>query len=148
MTAKLLTLAILLCLAAPAVAAEDPCPWLNAATAGGALGGAVQGTVAPKSCEFVRREEGHEITLRIEVTAASAPPAHCEAGAEAVKGIGNRAVACSYKYKPGWLAEQVVGTVRDQALLVRIATNNPSVTAKALRDKARNVAEQVAGNLF
>lgn len=147
MTAKLPTLAILLCLPALA-AAEDGCPWLNAATAGGVLGGAVHVTVAPKSCEFVRRADGHETTLRIEVAAVSTLPAHCESGAEPLKGIGNQAAACSYQHKPGSQAEQVMGTVRDQAFLVRIATNDPSATAEMLRDKARNVAEQVAGSLF
>jgi hypothetical protein len=129
-------------------AAEERCPWLNAATAGGVLGGAVQATVTSASCEFVSQANGHEGTLRIEVTAVTAPHAQCGSHAEALKAIGNQAVACSYQGKPGWTVEQVVGTVRDQAFLVRLGSNEPSVAAKMLREKARKVAEQVAGILF
>ena len=129
------------------MAAAETCPWLNAATAGGVLGGAVQATITPQSCEFVRHADGRETILRIEVTAATRQ-SRCEIDAEPLKGIGNQAMACRYKDKPGWSAGQVVGTVRNQAFLVRIATNDPSVKPELLRDKARNVAEQVAGILF
>jgi hypothetical protein len=139
--------ALSLCLPLMA-AAEERCPWLNAATAGGVLGGSVQVTVTPASCEFVRKAGAQETTLRIEVTAASAPNAHCGPGAKPLKAIGNEAAACSYEGKAGWMAEQVVGRVRDQAFVVRIGTNDRSAMAKTLREKARNVAEQVAGILF
>jgi hypothetical protein len=130
------------------VVAEERCPWLNAATAGGVLGGTVQVTVTPKSCEFVRQAGQQETMLQIEVTAASAPDARCGPDAERLTAIGNEAVACSYRGKAGWIAEQVVGRVRDQAFLVRIGTNDHSAVGKALRDRVRNVAEQVAGILF
>ena len=74
-------------------------------------------TVTPDSCEFVRQET----SLRIEVRASSAPHAQCGSGAEALKAIGNEAQACTYQAKSGWMAEQVVGRVRDQAFLVRYA---------------------------
>jgi hypothetical protein len=139
--------AIAVCL--PAMAgAEDRCPWLNAATAGGVLGGAVQMTVTPASCEFVRQYSGHETVLRIEVGAVNAPHAQCGSGTVALKAIGNEAMACTHQGKQGWMAEQVVGRVRDQAFLVRVGTDDPSAAAKMLREKARNVAEQVAGILF
>jgi hypothetical protein len=128
-------------------AAQGRCPWLNKATAGGVLGGPVEAAVTPTSCEFVRQAGGHEFRLRIEVAPANAPPSHCGPGAEPLKAIGNQAVACSNQDKPGWIAERVVGTVRDQAFLVRIGTNGGSL-AKTLREKARDVAEQVAGILF
>lgn len=126
-----------------AAAAQSRCPWLNAATAGGTLGGAVEMSVTATSCEFSRRGA----VLRIEVTAASAPGAHCGADAEAVKGIGNQARACAYKGKPGWIGEQVTGTVRDQAFVVRISTAGGG-TGDALREKTLRVAEAVAGILF
>jgi len=138
----------LLAVCLPAMAAEDQCPWLNAATAGGVLGGAVRVTVTPASCEFVRQTAGHEAVLRIEVGAASAPHAQCESHAESLKAIGNEAQACAWHGKDGWIAEQVVGRVRDQAFLVRVSTNDPSAAPKTLSEKARNVAEQVAGFLF
>ena len=129
-------------------AAEERCPWLNAATAGGVLGGAVQVTVTGASCEFISKANGHGASLQIEVTAVSAPHAQCGSDAEPLKAIGNQAVACSYQGKPGWTAEQVVGTVRDQAFVVRLGSNDPSAAAKTLSEKARKVAEQVAGILF
>ncbi len=132
----------------PAFGAGERCPWLNAATAGGILGGEVQATVTATSCEYVQGSGGQEKVLRIEVRAASAEHARCGAGASALKAIGNEAQACAYAGKEGWLGEQVVGRVRDQAFLVRITTNDRSATAAALPEKARNVAEQVAGFLF
>ncbi|HEV8040698.1 MAG TPA: hypothetical protein VGP62_17635 [Bryobacteraceae bacterium] len=133
----------LFALGLPALA-EDRCTWLNAATATGVLGGEVHMTVTPGTCEFVRQET----SLRIEVGATSAPHAQCGSGAEPLKAIGNEAQACTYQGKPGWVAEQVVGRVRDQAFLVRISTKDQSVMPKILREKARKVAEQVAGVLF
>ena len=134
-------IAIAFCLPAPA---EDRCAWLNAATAAGVLGGEVHMTVTQGSCEFVH----HETSLRIEVGSGSAPHAQCGSGAEPLRAIGNEAQACAYQGKPGWMAEQVVGRVRDQAFLVRISTKDQSAAPKILREKARKVAEQVAGILF
>jgi len=57
---------------------------------------------------------------------------------EPLKAIDNQADACSHEGKRSWTAEQVVGTVRDRAFLVRIATNDRSATAKTLRGKARD----------
>jgi hypothetical protein len=139
-----LILAIAICAAA---AAQERCPWLNAATAGGVLGGEVHVTLTPTSCEFVRQYNGRESALRIEVAPVTAPHAQCGSGAVPVKAIGNEAVACTYTGKRGFAAEQVVGRVRDQNFLVRISSNDPSLS-QLLRQKARNVAEQVAGILF
>jgi hypothetical protein len=138
--------AIALCVSA--LAAEDRCPWLNAATAGGVLGGTVHAVVTPASCEFVRQSGGHDIALRIEVGPVSAPHTQCGAKAEPLKAIGNEALACTYEGKESWMGEQVTGRVRDQAFLVRVSTNDKSAASKTLREKARNVAEQVAGFLF
>ena len=47
--------------------------------------------------------------------------------------------------------EQVIGRVRDQVFTVTITTsarNDPSMSRDALREKTRNIAEQVAGALF
>lgn len=137
----ILAVAILL----PALAtAEDRCTWLNAATAAGVIGAPVQMTITPGACEFVHQEAA----LRIEVAATNAPHAQCESGAEPLKAIGNQAQACAYRGKSGWIAEQVVGRVRDQAFLVRISTKDQSASPKMLREKVRRVAEQVAGILF
>jgi len=94
------------------------------------------------------RRSAREVILRIEVNEASAPHESCGSDAETLKAIGNQAMGCRYEGKPGWSGEQVTGRVRDQAFLVRIVSNDRSATAKTLREKARKVAEQVAGILF
>jgi hypothetical protein len=134
--------------------AEEKCPWLNAATAAGVLGGAVKASVTQTACEFVRRDSSSESALRIEVESMGAPrefasrAAQCGSGAESLKAIGNEAVACTHSDKKGRLAEQVVGRVRNQAFLVRLSTDDRGATPAGLREKARKVAEQVAGFLF
>jgi len=146
----------LACLPSIAAAAEI-CPWLNAATAGGALGGPVAMTVTrakagdDATCNFVRRDGSLQFELRIEVETMPSPAkdfasytARCHSVAVPLKAIGNEALACS----DGQHAEQVVGRVRDRAFLVRVSTSDPSSQPSALRDKARKVAEQVAGILF
>jgi hypothetical protein len=139
------------------VAAES-CPWLNAATAGGFLGGAVTGVTINRAkagddatCNFVRHEGSLVLELRIEIETMRSPAkdfasyaARCHSAAVPLKAIGNEALACS----DGQLAEQVVGRVRDRAFLVRIITNDRSSQPSVLREKARKVAEQVAGILF
>lgn len=144
------------------VGAAESCPWLNAATAGGVLGGTVTGVTVKRakagddaSCNFTRREGSLVLDLRIETITMSLPArdfapyaARCGHGALPLKAIGNEALACSDEGDRNLLAEQVVGRVRDRAFLVRIGTNDHSVQRSALRDKARFVAEQVAGTLF
>jgi len=148
---RLLLMAVLLL---PLCAAKEKCPWLNAATAAGVLGGAVRVNVTQSACEFIRREGSSESILRIEVETLGAPrafasrAAQCGTGAEAVRAIGNEAVACTHSDKKGQMAEQVVGRVRNQAFLVRVSTDDRAATPGGLREKARKVAEQVAGFLF
>lgn len=135
-------------------AAEDTCPWLNAATAAGVLGGAVKANVTQTACEFVRLGGSSEPALRIEVETLGAPrdfasrAAQCGSDAEALKAIGNEAVACTHSGKKGRMAEQVVGRVRTQAFLARISTDDHLATSAELREKAGKIAEQVAGFLF
>ncbi|HUB77281.1 MAG TPA: hypothetical protein VMB03_00725 [Bryobacteraceae bacterium] len=136
-------LALMLVFLSAIASAEARCPWLNAATAGGVLGGSVEMSVTATSCEFTRSGA----LLRIEVASASAKAAHCGAGAEALRGIGNQAFECAYQGQPGWTGQQVVGRVRDQAFVVRIAAADRGM-AKSLRENVRKVAEQVAGILF
>jgi len=138
--------------------AAEICPWLNAATAGGFLGGAVTDVTVARAktgddatCNFVRHEGSLLLELRIEVgTMRSAAmdfasyTARCHSAAVPLKAIGNEALACS----DGQLAEQVVGRVRDRAFVVRISTSDRSSQPSALREKARKVSEQVAGFLF
>lgn len=142
--------------------AEEICPWMNAATAGGVLGGTITRTATKKSkngddgtCEFLRQQGAVLYTLRIEVATMASPrsefaafTAPCRSSGTPLKAIGNEAVVCSAEGKAGEMAEQAVGRVRNQAFLIRIGSNDGSATRVTLSEKARKVAEQVAGNLF
>jgi hypothetical protein len=157
---RLLLLAIA-CLPSIGVAAEA-CPWLNAATAGGVLGGRIAKVTIRRaqtnddaSCEFVRDEGSLLFELRIEVETMPSPAkdfasyaARCHSPTAPLNAIGNEALSCTAELDEGRLAEQVIGRVRGRAFLVRITTNDRSAHASELRDKARKTAEQVAGILF
>jgi len=151
---------LLLLLLPTIAAAAEVCPWLNAATAGGVLGGTVAVTVAraktgdDANCIFIRHDGSLALELRIEVETMLSPAkdfptytARCHSASVALKAIGNEAVACSNDGSDGH-AELVVGRVRDRAFLVRISTSDHSAQAGTLREGARKVAEQVAGILF
>jgi len=130
---------------AAASQAEETCPWLNAATAAGVLGAPVQMQTTKDACSFVSRHG--ELRIRVETIAASHPD-HCSGASEQLKAIGNEAAACAVESKDGRMAEQVAGSVRDQAFVITIATDDRSLSRNLLRDKTRIVAEQVAGYLF
>jgi hypothetical protein len=104
------------------------CPWLNRATAAGFIGG----PVTQVGCSFTRGS----VELRIE-TAKDFEwyAASCRSEVMPLKAIGTEALTCR-----GEAGEQVVVRVRDQAFLVRITNND--------REKARKVAEMVAGSMF
>jgi hypothetical protein len=144
------------CLPSIAGAAES-CPWLNAATAGGVLGGSVTGVTVKRapagddaSCDFVRHAGSLAFELRIEVETMRSPArdfssylARCHSTAVPLKAIGNEALACSDEG-----AEQIVGRVRNRAFVIRLGTSERSTQPAALREKAHKIAEQVAGILF
>lgn len=122
---------------------------MNAATAAGILGGAVDATVASSAgCEFVRKKSPSD-TLRIQVGTNKLDKTEiCGSSATPLKGIGNEAVACAETEKSGGRIEWIVGRVRDQNFAIRIGTADPSTTQASLLEKAKAAAEQVAGNLF
>jgi hypothetical protein len=146
--------------------AKDSCPWINEATASGALDGAVTATVArpeiskdteEATCIFLRQTGSSAIELRIEVeTLRGAPGAYasyaetCGPDGAPLRAIGNEAVTCSYtdKKRKKWVSEQVVGRVRDHAFTVRFSSSAASPDRAVLREKARKMAEQLAGYLF
>jgi|SRR5580658_2541199 hypothetical protein len=148
------------CLPSVAGAAEI-CPWLNAATAGGVLGGDVTDLIVKRAksgddanCSFARHDGSLTVELHIEVETMPSPArdfasykARCDSAAVPLKVIGNEAVACSNDGSDDH-AELVVGRVRDRAFVVRIGTSDHTTQPSALRDNARKIAEQVAGILF
>ena len=134
--------ALLPLLLAHSLLAAGECPFLNAATAAGIMGAAVQAgkTATEDSCLFAAKLS----ELRIQVTAK---PAKHPAGCATLTGIGNEAVACGHKQNAGQRAEQVFGRVRGQFFEIRLTTSDPALVP-SLRDKAQLAAEMVAGNLF
>ena len=145
--------ALLLLMPAAGTAAEA-CPWLNAATAGGALGSAATVTITHQNanrddadCSFAAAGG----TLRISVLTMETPRSEFTSHAEAcganttpLKAIGNEAVVCD----PDKSSAQVVSRVRNRIFTILITTTDSSAAAAVLREKARAIAEQVAGNLF
>jgi hypothetical protein len=95
--------------------------------------------------------------LRIEVETLRGAPSEyavyaerCGPDGTALRAIGNEAVMCSYtdKKRKKWVAEQVVGRVRDHAFTVRVSSGAASPDRSVLREKAQKMAEQLAGFLF
>jgi hypothetical protein len=142
---------ILLVLPFTARAAET-CEWLSAGTASGVLGSAATVSVTHESanrddavCSFASASG----SLRIEVHTTETPhndftsrAAQCGAEAVAVKAIGNEAVVCNAN---SGLSARVVGRVRNRVFTIVIGAAD---SQSALRERARAVAEHVAGNLF
>ena len=142
--------------------AEAPCPWLNAATASGVLGGEVQSsTVAltPEgdgTCRFVFKQASSTFTLSIDVHTMPLPLktfatylAQCNGTTLPLTAIGNEAVQCISRSSSNG-EEQVIGRVRDRAFVLTINANlaKQSPGKTDLSPETRNVAEQVAGSLF
>jgi hypothetical protein len=156
----ILFLALSLC--APAIcAASENCPWLNAATAAGALKGSVTFTVThpgadktDATCEFIHREGAVLSKLQIEVETMKDPSrefasytAKCGRNATPLRAIGNEALLCSLRSK-NQFSELVVSRVRERAFLVRVSSNSSGPERTELLDKSQKIAEQVAGFLF
>ena len=65
--------------------------------------------------------------------------------------IGNEAVGCSKEEADGKLTEEIVSRVRDRSFTLKWTMPKPNTDAEMdneIRDKIRNVGEQVAGSLF
>jgi hypothetical protein len=140
------------------------CPWLNVATASGVLRSSEGGTMATLSegsraaCSFVYHDAIASRELRITMEqvqdtsqAMTAYKARCSGASSPLQAIGNEAATCAADTKGHSDGEQVIGRVRDQIFTVTITTsarNDPSMSRDALRENARNIAEQVAGALF
>lgn len=142
--------------------AEAPCPWLNAATAGGVLGGEVQSStvaITPEgdgTCHFVRKQASFTFTLSISVHTMPLPSktfatylAQCNGASLPLTAIGNEAFQCVSR-NPDDGEEKVIGRVRDRAFVLTVNATLPkqSPAKTGLSAETRNVAEQVAGALF
>ena len=141
--------------------ADARCPWLNAATAEGLLGGKVQTNMTPltaqgdTTCEFSSQQDSTASILRIEVHRMEAPSkefasylSKCGGITLPLKAIGNEAVPCALKGSSTPGEEQIIGRVRDRVFLLSIRRNVPPPPKDGLREDTRNIAEQIAGSLF
>jgi hypothetical protein len=158
------TLLLVLALLPPAIChAQTKCPWLNEATARGILAGPVALTVRLDDqgagvCKFTRQQGSAIHELRISVDLMTDIPkqflthlAQCPPKSPPLPATGNEAVTCTTHTKETHYAELVVGRVRNQAFVVSISStiqDDPSLTQAERRDKANQIAEQVAGILF
>jgi hypothetical protein len=152
-------------LAASAVVHAENCAQLNAATAGGLMG--VDASLKMEHvgasdtvCTFtpIAGADGGE--LRITVHALSNIHEEyrhyaeiCGKDAFALRAVGNEAIECSSRKGAGLRVETVVGRVRDRAFTLAWTIPNPeqgvnALPEEAVREKLRNVAEQVAGSMF
>ena len=130
--------------AAKLVFGGEACPYINAATVAGVVGGPVQ---SETKCSFQHADT--KLTITVEPTADFARYlAKCGTAAEHLRGIGNEAVSCSGDDKSAKLSEQVIGRVRDQVFVIRISSSDPAAIRPTLREQARTIAEHVAGALF
>jgi hypothetical protein len=145
--------------------AQSTCPWLNAATASGVLGGSatmeVNNTGASTGvCIFRFQDEAQNNTLRISVIKAERPEnagkemmpyeSKCTASGLPLKGVGNEAILCAADTAKS-SGELVVGRVRDNifTVVINAGTGDKPVAAKDdLEDRAQEIAKQVAGILF
>jgi len=144
----------------PAACRAEQCPWLNAATAGGFLGGEVTMSVTPlapngdATCEFALTQTAVASNLRIAVHTMSRPSqeysafvAQCDGARKSLQTIGNEAMYCAAKGTPG--KEQIIGRVRDRVFLMTITTAGPRRRdGSGPSDEAVNLAQQIAGALF
>jgi hypothetical protein len=141
--------------------AGELCPWLNAATAGGALETTAGVVVTHPSsikedatCDFTARTGSETRELRVEVrtmpgsgAGITSYVARCTSTPIALNAIGNEAISCSVD-AGGQNVEQVAGRVRDRVFLITLRSADGSPSQSPLREKARGLAELVAGNLF
>jgi hypothetical protein len=144
--------------------AQVKCPWLNAATAAGVLGGEVQLSVTSPTnlgdvaCVFLRKVPSGVATLRIDVsTLTNLVPefalyrSHCDRSSIPLRAIGNEAYLCVPDKSHNAGEEQIIGRVRDRAFTLTVSRNltaPATPNANEPSSDTRNTAEQIAGGLF
>ena len=140
------------------------CPWLNVATATGVLRSNEQSPMAilargeRAACDFNYHDATASRELKITVEQVmdpqhtmSAYKALCGPRITPLRGIGNEAVTCAVDRSGKSYGQQVIGVVRDQIFTVTVITSakhDPAMPRDALKEKSRNISEQVAGALF
>lgn len=147
----------------PALSHAENCPMLNAATAGGLLGGDVtmevtRPAISDITCTFALKTgpvHAHlEIVMHTMTTIGDEFPqilADCGPSSTSLRAIGNEAVGCSKNSGTGEVTEEIVSRVRERSFVLRWTMPKAADDAAAeddMRDKFRNIGEMVAGSLF
>jgi hypothetical protein len=140
--------------------AQSVCPWLNAATAEGVLGGTVTAEVNNTGvCQFRLQNGAKNDVLHISVIEGDSPESavkemalrktSCTSSETQLKAVGNEAVLCASDIGSS-RGEQTVGRVRNRIFTVAISTDiaAPEATRDILAARAEEIAKQVAGALF
>lgn len=157
--------AILFAIAITGSAAQvngEQCPWMNEATAAGALAGPVTATFAPVLghqdldgvCRFTRSGTLPAPELSIELITIANPKEfaryrdRCKAPIP-VRAIGNEAFACSVNASDGaehtW---KIVGRVRTRVLILSLRLFDDKLRSEDRLESAKRMADIVAGNLY
>ena len=151
-------------LISPSLCRAENCPWLNAATAGGLLGGDVSMKVihtnaTDTTCNFTLESSSGASTLQIAVHTMTAVHdefqkyvSQCGSVRVPLGAVGNEAVQCR-DIRSTQSTNQIISRVRERAFLLVWTTpcssaSNPPEAEQEMQEKMRNVAEQVAGSLF
>ncbi len=127
--------------------AAESCPWINAGTVGGILGGEVETQVKQNSCVFEHRG-GDKLCIEVETMTNPQDQftkylSACKSKPVPLDAVGNETVTCSSKH-----TGLAIGRVRDRAFVIRVITSDRGATKEALESKAEEAARHVAGNLF
>jgi hypothetical protein len=128
--------------------AAERCPYLNAGTAAGILGGPVQSKIEKSACHFALEPPAAPAELEIRVETIVSPVkflglrSQCIGPVSVLTGLGNEAFACS-----AGAGEQVIGRVRNQVFVIRLTAASDTDRSQ-IRQRARAAADVVAGNLF
>jgi hypothetical protein len=149
-----------ICLLFPAMGSAENCPYLNAATAGGLLGGNVIMAVthpaaSDTTCKFALNAEHARLEIAVHTMTTIDDEfkhilAQCGGTPTPLKAIGNEAFECTRNDEAGEVAEQIVGRVRERAFILSwtMPGSKRAQYQDQIQPRIRNVAEQVAGSLF
>jgi len=123
----------------PSSSAVTTCPWLTEGSAAKVLGGEVHvilnvASATQGTCTFVKAARPQE-QLKVLVGGGNIPS--CPAGSAKVIGVGDQASRCHLPHS----AQMISGNVRTVNMAITLSGNQSD-------DAIRQIAEQVAGNLF
>lgn len=144
--------------------AQANCPWLNAATAAGVLGGPVQMAVSDMNknsgdatCTFTRTQSPDNLKIRV-ITMANpisefeTLKKSCGPEANHLRAIGNEAIACAVPAHSEQQEQKVIGRIRNRAFIITLTgstvPNGPDSPPDVWARKTERVAEAVVGILY